>query len=205
MGKYSIAQFIKEFYPEYYQWKEYPADQCIPFTTTQKEWGILGNFARTPLIVTGVEFVNTEQLFQLMKFKDRETLLNIYNARGMNIKYSAKTGEKNGLRRPDWGQIIVDCMKFCLQTKYEQNEEFKNALQQTSDYIIVEDQTSRKTIKTVDTWGAVRVDDKYVGSNLLGRLLMELRDNGKLEHHLPDDIFDFISTLTTSLSLPQKQ
>lgn len=198
MGKYSIAQFIKEYYPEYYKWKEYPADKCIPFTTTQEEWGILSNFARTPLIVNGIEFVNTEQLFQMMKFRDKETLMNIYNARGMNIKYSAKTGEKNGLRRPDWGQIIVDCMKFCLQTKYEQSEEFRKTLKQTSNYIIVEDQSRRKTIKTVDTWGAVRVYDKYVGSNLLGRLLMELRDNNKLEYRLPEDMFEFISVLKSS-------
>lgn len=39
---------------------------------------------------------------------------------------------------------------------------------------------------------------QYVGSNLLGRLLMELRDKGKLEYHLPDDIFDFISNLKSS-------
>ena len=196
MGKHSIVQFIKEYYPEYYSWKEYPADDCIPFTKAQEAWGILCNFARTPLIVEGVEFVNTEQLFQMMKFRDMETLLNIYNARGMNIKYSAKTGEKNELRRPDWGEIIVDCMKFCLQTKYEQSEEFRNTLKHTAGHIIVEDQTRRKTIKTVDTWGAVLFEGQYVGSNLLGRLLMELRDNGKLEYHLPDDIFDFILLLS---------
>lgn len=198
MGRYSIVQFIKEYYPEYYSWNEYPADNCISFTKAQEEWGILCNFARTPLIVDGVEFVNTEQLFQMMKFWDLETLLKIYNARGMNIKYSAKTGEKKELRRSDWGQIIVDCMKFCLQTKYEQNEEFRNSLKQTADRIIVEDQTRRKTIKNVDTWGAVLYEEQYVGSNLLGRLLMELRDNGKLEYQLPDDIFDFIKILTSS-------
>lgn len=198
MGKYSIAQFIKEYYPEYFRWNEYPVGECIPFTTTQAEWGILGNFAPTPLVVDGVRFVNSEQLFQIMKFKDKETLLNIYHARGMNIKYSAKRGEKNELRRPDWGRIIVDCMKFCLQTKYDQSEEFRNTLKQTSDCIIVEDQSRRKTIKNVDTWGAVLVNDKYVGSNLLGRLLMELRNNGKLVYHLPDDMFDFISILKTS-------
>lgn len=198
MGKYSIAQFIMENYPEYYRWNEYPVDKCITFTTAQAEWGILGNFALTPLIVDGIEFVNTEQLFQMMKFKDKETLLTIYHARGMNIKYSAKTGEKNELRRPDWGKIIVDCMKFCLQTKYEQSEEFRNALKQTADCIIVEDQSRRKTIKTVDTWGAVLYEGKYVGSNLLGRLLMELRDNGRLEYYLPTDMFDFIKILTSS-------
>ena len=36
---------------------------------------------------------------------------------------------------------------------------------------------------------------KYVGPNLLGRLLMELRDNGKLEYNLPDDALDFIEIL----------
>lgn len=35
----------------------------------------------------------------------------------------------------------------------------------------------------------------YVGPNLLGRLLMELRDNGKLEYNLPDDALDFIEIL----------
>lgn len=201
MGKHSIAQFIKEYYPEYYSWNEYPADKCIPFITTQEKWGILGNFARIPLVVDGICFVNSEQLFQMMKFRDSGTLHDIYSARGMNIKYSAKRGEKEGLRRQDWGQIIVDCMKFCLQTKYEQSEEFRNTLNQTSDHIIVEDQTRRKNIKAVDTWGTVMVDDKYVGSNLTGRLLMELRDNGKLEYHLPEDIFEFISILGNSRQL----
>ena len=34
-----------------------------------------------------------------------------------------------------------------------------------------------------------------VGPNLLGRLLMELRDNGKLEYKLPEDALDFIGYL----------
>ena len=33
--------------------------------------------------------------------------------------------------------------------------------------------------------GAKLTNDVYTGSNLMGRLLMELRDNGKLEYHLP--------------------
>ncbi len=195
MSKGSVAPLIKEFYPEYYQWMVYPAEDCVPFVKVKEQWGILGNFAPTPLEVDGVIFVNSEQLFQMMKFTDAETLTSIYHSRGMRIKYAAKAGEKHGLRRPDWGQIIVDEMKFCLQTKYDQSEEFRHVLNQTAGKIIVEDQSSRKTVKTVDTWGAVRANDKYFGSNLLGRLLMELRDNGKLEYHLPDDMFDFLNYL----------
>lgn len=89
-------------------------------------------------------------------------------------------------------------MKFCLQAKYDQNEDFRKVLKETKDYFIVEDQTGRKTVRTVDTWGAVRNGDKFVGSNLLGRLLMELRDNGRLEYHLPDDMFRFIHQLVST-------
>ena len=63
---------------------------------------------------------------------------------------------------------------------------------------IVEDQSNRKTVRTVDTWGAVRVDDKFIGSNLLGRLLMALRDDGSLEYNLPDDMFEFIEMINNS-------
>ena len=173
-------------------------DKCIPIRGVKEQWGILGNFAPTPLIVKGVLFSNSEQLFQMMKFSDKETLLSIYQSKGLPLKWAAKKGEKNGLRRKDWGQIIIDVMKFCLQTKYEQSEEFRQVLNETVGFIIVEDQTKLKTtrsgkLKDADTWGVVRKGELFVGSNLLGRLLMELRENSKLEYHLPNDIFKFIS------------
>lgn len=195
MSKLSIAQFIKEFYPNYYQWHEYAVDECVTITTNEDKWGILGNLYATPLDVDGVQFASSEQLFQMMKFTDKEILLDLYRSRGMAPKMKSKKNEKLGLRRPDWGQIIVDVMKFCLQTKYDQSEAFRQTLKETAGKTIVEDQSSRKTIKTVDTWGAVKVDDKFIGSNLLGRLLMELRDNGKLEYHLPENMFDFLQNL----------
>ena len=200
MSTGKLAPLIKEFYPEYDSWNEYPLDQCIPIRGVKEQWGILGNFAPTPLIVKGVLFSNSEQLFQMMKFSDKETLLSIYQSKGLPLKWAAKKGEKNGLRRKDWGQIIIDVMKFCLQTKYEQSEEFRHVLNETIGFSIVEDQTKLKTtksgnLKDADTWGVVRKGELFVGSNLLGRLLMELRDNGKLEYHLPNDIFKFIEIL----------
>lgn len=194
MKERKVAPFIREYYPEYYIWCEYRAKDCIPFSKVQDEWGILGNFYPTPLLVNGVEFCNSEQLFQMMKFKDKETLFAIYTKKGLPMKWAAKSGEKKGLCRDDWGKLIVDCMKFCLQTKFEQSEDFRNTLEATKGKIIVEDQTSNRK-KSADTWGCKLVNGHYEGSNLLGRLLMELRDNGRLEYHLPDDIFDFIKAL----------
>ena len=193
MKKEKVRPFIEKYYPEYYQWKDYPIDKCAPIRTNVEEWGILGNLYSTPLVVDGVEFASSEQLFQMMKFTDEETIQTLYGVRGMQPKMKAKRYENEGLRRPDWGQIIVDCMKFCLQTKYEQCEAFRNTLHKTNGLIIVEDESKRRKIP--DTWGVVREGDKFVGSNLLGRLLMELRDNGKLTYNLPDDIFDFIKYL----------
>lgn len=200
MSTGKLAPLIKEFYPEYYSWNEYPLDKCIPIRGVKEQWGILGNFAPTPLIVKGVLFSNSEQLFQMMKFSDKETLLSIYQSKGLPLKWAAKKGEKNGLRRKDWGQIIIDVMKFCLQTKYEQSEEFRHVLNETIGFSIVEDQTKLKTtksgnLKDADTWGVVRKGELFVGSNLLGRLLMELRENSKLEYYLPNDIFKFISII----------
>ena len=81
-----IAPLIKEFYPEYYSWNEYPVEECIPIRKVKEEWGILGNFAPTKLVVDGVEFKNSEQLFQIMKFSDRETILSIYTKNGLPLK-----------------------------------------------------------------------------------------------------------------------
>ena len=93
-------------------------------------------------------------------------------------------------------------MKFCLMTKHEQSAEFRQVLKETTGRIIVEDQTNQKTtksgrLKDADTWGVVRKDNKFVGSNLMGRLLMLLRDNGRLEYHLPDDIFYFTKLISS--------
>lgn len=199
MNFYSIAPFIKEFYPEYWGEYSYDVNKCIRIHKVDDQWGLFCNFASTPLTVNGFTFKSSEQLFQLMKFKDREVLLNILNGITRNgkrcheVKRTVKSYEKE-YRREDWGSMIVDAMKFCLQTKYEQSEVFRDKLQETSGSFIVEDQSSFPK-KSPDAWGVKLRDDKYVGPNLLGRLLMELRDNGKLEFELPDDAFDFIEIL----------
>ena len=61
------------------------------------------------------------------------------------------------------------------------DEAFRKELERSKGKNIVEDETSRKKGKDADTWGTVLKDGEYVGPNLLGRLLMELRDNGHFE------------------------
>lgn len=191
MSFYSIAPFIQAFYPEYYSIEAYPVKECVAIRKVAEPWGIFGNFARTPIIIDGVMFKTSELLFQLMKFKDKEPVLAVYNAN--NPKMTTKHWEKTH-RRSDWGKMIVDAMKFCLTKKFEQSEDFKAELERSRGKFIVEDQTSFPK-KTPDTWGVKQQGDNFVGPNLLGRLLMELRDNGKLDYTLPADAMNFMEYL----------
>ena len=191
MNFYSIAPFIQEFYPQYYSINTYPISECVAIRKVKEPWGIFGNFAPTPVIINGVTFKTSEQLFQLMKFKEAEPVHAVYNAK--NPKMTAKHWEKTH-RREDWGRMIVDAMKFCITQKYEQSEDFRKELERSKGKYIVEDQTSFPK-KTPDTWGVKQQGSDFIGPNLLGRLLMELRDKGKLDYLLPDDALCFLKYL----------
>ena len=194
MSFYSIAPFIQEFYPEYWGIgiQTYPAAECIRIHKIGEAWGIFSNFAHTPIVIDGIAFDTSERLFQLMKFKDEEPIKVIYYKKG-NPKMTAKHWEKTH-RREDWGKMIIDAMKYCLTKKYEQCEEFRQELENSKGKFIVEDQTSFRK-KTPDTWGVKLQGNNYVGPNLLGRLLMELRDKGKLTYTLPTDALHFLKYL----------
>lgn len=191
---------IRDNYPKYYSIERYPADETICIRGTKDEWGILGNFYQTPIVVNGITFDCTERLFHIMKLRPDATegLKEMMEAKaGMGIKMHVKHLYK---AHPEWfhdhwPSMVVDAMKYCLTLKYEQSEAFRNELERSKGKYIVEDETSRKKGKDADTWGVVLKGNESVGPNLLGRLLMELRDNGKLEYKLPDDAFEFINIL----------
>ena len=189
-----IVNWIKEFYPQYMGIKRYPANQCACVKGVADEWGILGNFGRASVVVNGVEFSNTEKLFQCMKFTHTPVIQEIYGQSNMSIKMKARKKEYEQYVREDWPKIFLDALKFVLVTKYEQSEDFRNELERSIGLYIVEDETGRR--KEADAYGAVLVGDEMVGPSLLGQFLMELRDTGKLDYTLPDDALDFIKSLT---------
>lgn len=183
-----VSELVEKYYPEYHQWHNYPANKCVLIHKLNEEWGVLHNMARTPIVVEDVTFKSCELLFQSLKFKDASVIHDVYRK---NCKKWARHWEKLGYRREDWGEIIVDVLKFCLQKKYEQSLQFRQELERTKSFIIVEDETGRKST----TYGAKLHGDVYEGSNLQGRLLMELRENSKLDYSLPFDMLEYIKCL----------
>ena len=170
-------------YPQYDIIEHYPAEQTICFTTTAAEWGILSNFAKTPMVVNGVEFVCVEQLYHYIRLNNEmERAEYLKLTPNMGLKMKAKAFKKRGVERSDWREIAVDVMRFCLNHKYQASAEFRKALADSGDRFIVEDESNRK--KRPDSWGAVFDigTNEYYGKNIMGRLLMELRENGQLEY-----------------------
>ena len=195
MSKHSVAPFIKEHYLEYWGISSYPACKCAVFCSTHEEWGIFSNMASTPIVIDGVTFKSSEHLFQMMKFKDAEIVSRVWRGitaadkKSANIKMTAKSYEPTH-RRADWGEMIVDAIKYCMVQKYEQCEAFRQELERSRGLYIVEQQANPK--KPADAWSAKKEGDHWVGPNLTGRLLMELRDTGDLTYSLPADAFAFL-------------
>ena len=177
-------------YPQYKIIERYPAEQTVGFTKTAAVWGIFSNFAKTPMEVNGVEFACVEQLYHYIRLNNaQERVEYLKLIPNMGLKMKAKAFKKRGVERSDWRAIAVDVMRFCLNHKYANSEAFRKELERSKGKYIVEDESNRK--KKPDSWGAVldTATGEYYGKNIMGRLLMELRERGSLEYSLPKDIF----------------
>ena len=94
MSFYSVAPFIKEFYPEYYSIESYPAKDCVRIHKVAEEWGIFSNFAKTPLVVNGVTFDSAEELAKAPKFAGEGGDGNVIV--GIPFYYTGKDADGNG-------------------------------------------------------------------------------------------------------------
>ena len=127
-----------------------------------------------PIEVNGTQIATSEALYQACRFPDRPDV-----QRMIIEQRSPMTAKMKGKRylqdtRPDWDRVRVKVMRWCLRVKLAQNwDSFGELLLSTGSAPIVED--SRKD----DFWGAKRTDEELIGTNALGRLLMELRDERK--------------------------
>ena len=170
-------------YPQYDTIARYPAEQAIGFTSTAAAWGIFSNFAKTPMLVNGIEFACLEQLYHYIRLNnEQERAEYLKLPPNMGLKMKAKAFKKRGVERSDWREIAVDVMRFCLNHKYANSEVFRKELERSKGKYIVEDESNRK--KRPDSWGAVldTATNEFYGKNIMGRLLMELREEGELDY-----------------------
>ena len=160
------------------------------FKKTNEQYGGLSNMAPGfPLCVNGVSIRTSEALYQACRFPHIPELqrLILGERSPMTAKMIGKPHRTDS--RKDWSRVRIPIMRWCLRLKLSQNwNKFSTLLLSTKDKPIVEE--SQKDC----FWGAKPQEDgSIVGRNVLGRLLMELReelhrtDHDKLRHvDLPD-------------------
>jgi len=148
---------------------------CAVFWKTREPLGGLSNMSNEyPLVVNGVRIGSSEALYQASRYPHRpDWQREIINARSpMESKMKAKKEGRRRLSRADWDRVRVRVMFYCLQVKMNQHfGRFFNLLRSTGDRAIVERSRRDKF------WGAVPAgDDLLCGENMLGGLLVELRN-----------------------------
>lgn len=162
--------------------REYDPASSVAFCKTGEEFGGLSNMAPGfPLCVNGVNIRTSEALYQACRFPYRPDVQQLIINERSPMAAKMRSKPYRHLTREDWDegwstvQVKVKIMRWCLRVKLSQNlDTFGDLLLRTGNHDIVEKK------RATDFWGAKFTDDGLlVGENVLGRLLMELRDELK--------------------------
>jgi hypothetical protein len=147
-------------------------------------WGSeLSNWHECKFRHKGLTFFNSEQAFMFEKalyFQDTDMAKKICET--SNPSVAKKLGRQvKGFDTLKWSKVCYDIMVVVNMAKYSQSLILRNALMETEDRILVE-------ASPYDTiWGVglgaenddILDENKWKGQNLLGKALMEVRENLK--------------------------
>lgn len=127
-----------------------------------------------------ISFKTSEHAFNALKAVEFGDMVSLKRIIESNYSSDAKEIGRyiKGFDDVVWERVRYDRMKQCLVAKYTQNENYRKILLETGNKVLVE---ARPTDKV---WGVgVAIGDRnlyneltWKGRNLLGRCLMEVRD-----------------------------
>jgi len=172
------------------QKRVYDRRGSIIFLKTKEKFGGLSNMAGGfPIRINGTRIATAEAFYQACRFPHHPEIQReiIAEASPMTAKMRGKP--HRDLTRSDWETARVPIMRWTIRAKLAFNfYDFSRLLLETGEKPIVEE--SRRD----PFWGAVpEGTEQLVGQNVLGRLLMELRQEVK---NLPQDHFAYLPALT---------
>lgn len=138
----------------------------VYFYRVNESYGEFSNFLKHPFEADGENWPTSEHYFQAQKFAGTIHAETVRLA--VSAKEAARIGRDRRLpMRPDWEDVKLDVMRSALRHKFSAHPPLVQLLLSTGDEEIIE-QTSDDVY-----WGCGTNRD---GLNMLGRLLMELRD-----------------------------
>lgn len=140
--------------------------ETINFYLVGDEYGVFSNFAPYPVEIDGKLWPTTEHYFQAQKFAGTPHEEEVRAEPSPMV--AAKMGRDRGRPlRPDWEAVKDDLMRKALAAKFSQHADLRQMLLATGSAVIVEH------TKNDHYWGD---GGDGSGQNMLGRMLMELRD-----------------------------
>ncbi|SFJ10577.1 NADAR family protein [Thermoflavimicrobium dichotomicum] len=140
----------------------------IYFYRINEEYGSFSNFSPHPIELDGKKWPTTEHYFQAQKFITTDPAYSEKIRLASSPMVAARLGRsRKAPLRPDWEKIKDDVMRKAVRCKVMTHPDVKELLLSTGDEEIIE-----KTTK--DTYWGCGSDGK--GKNMLGKILMEIRE-----------------------------
>jgi ribA/ribD-fused uncharacterized protein len=140
--------------------------QVIRFYRVSDDHGCFSNFSPHPIRLDDKLWPTSEHYFQAQKFTAVEHQELIRRTRSPMIAARLGRDRKKPLR-PDWNAVKLDVMRTALRAKFTQHADLRQVLLATADAMLVEHPEKDHY------WGD---GGDGSGQNMLGRLLMELRE-----------------------------
>ena len=144
------------------------------FRGNENSW--MRNLAPYTIIYNGQEWRTSAALFQSMRYDDPIIKEIIRNEKSILSVIMKLKKYRNQMVVVPMSELDVENMRKCVKIKFDQHPLLKTALIETGKSLIYQD-TGNKNGKREMFWGVKRLtESEWDGNNMMGRILMELRD-----------------------------
>lgn len=140
------------------------------YRSNEKPYGIFSNLYPSPVQFEGRLYPTAEHAYQAGKARKPEVREWILSAPTPALAAMAAHGLYTWDVSPNWTKVKFDRMRLVLRAKFEQHPALRNILLQTGQARLVEAGRTNNPVNRL--WGEVN----GIGENMLGIMLMELRD-----------------------------
>lgn len=140
------------------------------YRANEKPYGAFSNLYRRTLIFEGVEYPTSEHAYQAGKARKESVREWLMAAPSPSLLAMAAHGLYVWDIAPDWSKTKFDRMRRVLRAKFSQHQDLRELLFSTGNARLVEKATVDNSVNRL--WGEVN----GVGKNMLGQMLMELRE-----------------------------
>lgn len=150
------------------------AEICF-YRANEKPYGVFSNLFRCKVFFEDEEFETSEHAYQAGKARKEAVREWILSAPSPGLVAMAAHGLYTWDIAPNWSKVKFDRMRGVLYAKFTQHPELKEILLATGDARLVESATVDNPVNRL--WGEINGK----GKNMLGVLLMELREKLRAE------------------------